>query len=72
MHISQIQEAAGLVSMMYKAIPVKSMCWGRADTFSEAGKGISRCIIFIKALGYWTEGSEVLYQSLTEVSAQSG
>lgn len=52
--------------MMYRAIPVKSVCWA-------AGMGdISKVHHLIKALGYWTEGSEVLSQSLTEVSAQSG
>ena len=51
MHISQIQEAAGLISMMHKAFPVKSMCWGRANIFSEAGKGISKVHHLYQSIG---------------------
>lgn len=50
MHISHIQGAA---AMMYKAIPVKSVCWGRADAFSEVGMGISKVHHLIKA---WVTG----------------
>ena len=64
MHISHNQGA--FVSTMYKAFPVKSVCWGPGRWV------ISKVHHLIKALGYWTEGSEVLSQSLTEVSAQSG
>lgn len=70
MHISHIQGAVASVSGIYKAIPVQSVCWGQADAFSEAGVGISK--VHHRSMGYWTEGSEVLDQSLTEVSAQSG
>lgn len=72
MHISHVQGAVASVSMMYKAIPVKSVCWGQADAFSKAGMGISNGASSHQSTGYWTEGSEVFNQSLTEVSAQSG
>lgn len=69
MHIFHIQGGA---AMMYKAIPVKSVCWGQADAFSEVGMGYLQGASSHQSMGYWTEGIEVLSQSLTEVSAQSG
>lgn len=35
MHISHIQRAVAIMSMMYKATPGKSICWGQTDAFSE-------------------------------------
>ncbi len=53
MHISHIQGAVAFVSMMYKAIPVKSVCWGQADAYPKAGMGISKVHRLIKA---WVTG----------------
>lgn len=49
-----------------------SVRWGQADVLSKAGTDFSKVHYLIKVWGYWTDGSEALSQSLTEVSAQSG
>lgn len=84
LHISHIQRAVAFMSMMYKAT-LESLYAGNRQTHSlnEAGVAISKVHHLMKAwaweregkggeLRYWTEGSQVLNQSLTEVSAQSG
>lgn len=53
MHISHIQGVVGFVSMMYKAIPVESVCWGQADAFSDTGMGFFKVHYLIKA---WVTG----------------
>ena len=50
MHISHIQGAVAFASMMYKAIPVKSVCRGQTDAFSETGMGFFKVRHLIKAL----------------------
>lgn len=72
MHISHIEGVAAFVSMINKAIPVKSVCWrpGRCNLRSRGG--YLQSASSHESMGYWTDGSEMLSRSLTEVSAQSG